>query len=184
MYLSEIGNIKGGSNGGDADFAAARANATADYMITRYGAEYLRVFGNDWQTHIAFNGQSTSDALVQGEQFGLGGASSVRGYYEREMANDTGYRGSLELYTPDFGERVRSAMKMRALVFYDFGGISRNKALPGEQTDAHLSSVGVGLRAGIGKNFSMQADLAQALDAGSKQPQNHSRLHFNAVWVY
>ena len=184
LYLSEIGNLKGGDKGGPADFTASRANANADYMITRYGAEYLRAFASDWQTHVAFNGQSTPDALVAGEQFGLGGASSVRGYYEREMANDQGYRGSLELYSPDFGEQVRSTMKARALVFYDFGELTRNKALASEVTRSSINSVGVGLRASMGKNFSLQTDWAQALAAGNRQAKNQSRLHFNAVLTY
>ena len=149
-----------------------------------YGADYSRAFANDWQTHLAFNGQHTNDALVAGETFGLGGASSVRGYYEREMANDQGYRGSLELYSPDFGERVRSTVKMRALVFYDFGELSRNKALAGEVTRSSLNSIGVGLRASMGKNFSLQADLAQTLAAGNKQGKNQSRAHFSAVLTY
>lgn len=183
-YLSEIGNIKGGNKGGATDFTASRANASAGYMITRYGAEYARAFASDWQTHVAFNGQYTPDALVAGEQFGLGGASSVRGYYEREMANDQGHRGSLELYSPDFGERVRSAVKMRALAFYDFGSLSRNKALAGEVTSSSISSIGFGLRASVGKNFSLQTDLAQALATGNKQAKNQSRLHFNAVLTY
>ncbi|MBI5436406.1 MAG: ShlB/FhaC/HecB family hemolysin secretion/activation protein [Nitrosomonadales bacterium] len=183
-YLSEIGNLKGGDKGGAADFAASRTNASADYMITRYGAEYSRAFASDWQTHVAFNGQSTADALVAGEQFGLGGASSVRGYYEREMANDQGYRGSLELYSPDFGERIRSTLKARALVFYDFGELSRNKALAGEVTSSAINSMGVGLRASMGKHFSLQTDWAQAFAAGNRQAKNQSRVNFSAVLTY
>lgn len=183
-YLSEIGNLRGGDKGGAADFAASRTNASADYMITRYGAEYSRAFASDWQAHVALNGQSTADALVAGEQFGLGGASSVRGYYEREMANDQGYRGSLELYSPDFGERMRSTMKARALVFYDFGELSRNKALAGEVTRSSLSSMGVGLRASMGKHFSLQTDWAQALAAGNRQAKYQSRVNFSAVLTY
>lgn len=182
-HLSEIGNLKGGDRGGAAEFGASRTGANADYLLTRYGAEYARAFANDWQTHVAFNGQHTSDALVTGEMFGLGGASSVRGYYEREMASDQGHRGSLELYSPDFGERVRSAMKMRALVFYDFGELSSNRADP-QAANGSISSVGFGLRASVGKNFSLQTDFAQALATGNKQAKNQSRLHFNAVLTY
>ena len=184
LYLSEIGNLKGGDKGGAADFNLSRTGANPDYLLTRYGIEYSRAFTNDWQAHVALNGQITSDALVAGEQFGIGGASSVRGYYEREMANDEGYRGTLELYSPDFGERVRSTMKMRALVFYDFGELSRNNALPSEPTRASINSIGVGLRASMDKNFSLQADWAQALVAGSRQAKNQSRIHFSVMWTY
>ena len=186
LYLSEIGNLKGGNKGGANDFAAPnlRAGANPDYLLTRYGVEYSRVFTNDWQAHAALSGQATSDALVAGEQFGVGGASSVRGYYERELANDEGYRGTLELYSPDFGERIRSTIKMRALVFYDFGELFRNNALPAEPASASINSIGAGLRASMGKNLSAQADWAQALVAGSRQAKNQSRIHFSVVWTY
>ena len=184
LYLTEVGNLKGGNKGGAADFTASRTNANADYLLTRYGAEYSRVFSNDWQTHAAFSGQYTRDALVAGEMFGIGGESSVRGFYERELANDQGYRGSLELYSPDFGERVNNKTKARALVFYDLGELTRNKELPGELTSSSISSAGVGLRASVDKNFSLQADLAQVLQAGGRQTRNQSRLHFNMVVTY
>ena len=184
LYATEVSNIKGGSKGGDADFTATRTNANADYLLTRYGVDYSRALTSDWQAHAAFNGQYTSDALVAGEMFGIGGMSSVRGYYERELADDQGYRGSLELYTPDFGERLHSKLKARALVFYDFGEVSRNKALPGEVTRRRIGSVGAGLRANVGDNFSLHMDLGYALADGGKVAKNQSRLNFSAVMTY
>lgn len=184
FYASESANIAGGGQGGSADFAATRTNATANYMITRYGVDYTQAYPGDWQTHVGFNGQYTSDALVPGEQFGVGGETSVRGFYERELANDTGYRGSLELYSPDFGARLSGNTKTRALVFYDFADISRNKALPGEITHSSIGSVGVGLRTSVGKNFSLLADLAQVVDAGGRHFKNDKRLQVSMVVTY
>ena len=184
LYVTEITNLSGGSKGSAADFAATRTNASANYWITRLGAEYSRAFDNEWQAHFALNGQYTSNALVPGEQFGIGGASSVRGFYERELANDTGYRGTAELYTPDFGERMGDDVKMRALAFYDLGDLSRNKALAGEVTHSSIGSIGMGLRASVAKRFALQADLAQVLDAGGRQAKNKTRLHFGMVVTY
>lgn len=184
LYVTEITNLSGGSKGSAADFTATRTNASANYWITRLGAEYSRAFDNEWQAHFALHGQYTSYALVPGEQFGIGGASSVRGFYERELANDTGYRGSVELYTPDFGESLGENAQMRALAFYDLGDLSRNKALAGEVTHNSIGSIGVGLRANAAKRFALQADLAQVLDEGGRQAKNKTRLHFGMVVTY
>jgi len=67
----------------------------------------------------AANAQQTRDLLIPGEQFGMGGADSVRGYYERETASDVGRRFSLEGYGPDFGSWVGSTWRARALLFAD-----------------------------------------------------------------
>jgi len=184
LYLTGIANLKGGTNGGAADFTAARANATGNYLIARYGADYTQAYAGDWQTRVAFGGQHTSDALVPGELFGIGGAPSARGFYERELSNDTGYRGSVELYTPDFGEHVGSDTKARVLVFWDFANVSRNKALAGETTHSSIGSVGAGLRASMGKNFSLLADMAQVVDAGGRHFKHDKRLQFSMIMTY
>jgi len=49
----------------------------------------------------------------------MGGVDSVRGYYEREVANDIGWRLSLEAYSPDFGTWFGKTWRARALVFAD-----------------------------------------------------------------
>jgi hemolysin activation/secretion protein len=38
---------------------------------------------------------------VPGELFGVGGAQSVRGYEERELAGDSGLQASFEFTTPE-----------------------------------------------------------------------------------
>ena len=68
FYLSEVANI----NGSGANPAAPHAAAT-NYKVTRYGIDYTQAYKGDWQSHVGFSGQYTADALVNGEQFGIGG---------------------------------------------------------------------------------------------------------------
>jgi len=180
FYAAGSTNIPGGNDGTDADFnqvkpgypSAARAGATASYTIFRYGANYVRAFAKEWQARAAFNGQYTTDALTSGEQFGVGGPDSVRGYLLREVANDQGHTAQLEVYTPNLASAVGLHDNYRAklLAFYDFGSVRRNHALPGEQTGKFIASAGVGLRVGYGKSVSLRLDVAQILkDSGTRQ---------------
>ncbi len=157
-------NIQGGRHGSKLEYAAARAAAARSWDALRISAFIGVPLPNDWQFRAQIAGQNTSKALVPAEQFGVGGASSVRGYAERGASGDYGYSGSLEIYTPDFGKSVTSnaATKLRALLFFDAGSVSKNHPLPTEDT-IDLSSYGFGLRLNQGK------DLAAKFDIGWRQ---------------
>ena len=107
------------------------------------------------------NGQYTHDMLVTGEQFGIGGMDSVRGFDEREVTADYGFRGTTEIYTPDFGGKTGiSGARVRALAFVDWGGVFRINPAPGELQTQHISSTGLGLRLSHGTNFAARVDWA------------------------
>ena len=57
------------------------------FTVVRYGVNYVRAFPNDVQLRANMTGQWTRDALVAGEQFGLGGWDNLRGLHEREGAS-------------------------------------------------------------------------------------------------
>ena len=171
FYITGAANIPGGNDGSDADFQRSRAGATANYTVLRLGGSHTMAFKNDVQLRLALNGQYTDDALVAGEQFGIGGPDSVRGYLLRETANDKGYSANFELYTPDFSGKLPKVeglggLKVRALAFFDYGSVSRNKALPGESEGETLKSVGVGVRVGITRKFNLRLDVANLLKDG------------------
>jgi hemolysin activation/secretion protein len=185
FYISGMRNIPGGDKGGNADFDRVRTGASPTYTLLRYGANYSRLLASDWQMRITFNGQSTRDALVPGEQFGAGGATSVRGFNEREISNDSGRVASLEMYTPNWCTSIHNtAAQCRLLGFYDSAYVSRNNALPGEQTQASIGSIGIGLRLSIDKYFALQLDLGHVIDASDTQAKGKQRLHFKMAVSY
>ncbi|MEK6593728.1 MAG: ShlB/FhaC/HecB family hemolysin secretion/activation protein [Pseudomonadota bacterium] len=168
-------NIPGGDDGRSADFQAARTGATANYTIFRYGLHYAHAFQKDWQMRAAYNGQYTSDSLVPGEQLGLGGPDSVRGYLLREVSGDRGYAAQLELQTPDLARLMGAPDDYRArlIAFYDFGSVQRNNAFPSEQQSKFIASTGVGVRFNYSKSVNLRFDVAQILkDAGTRQSSN------------
>ena len=183
FYATVLRNVPGGTNGKEEDLAAARPGAKGDYTILRYGVNYGRAFKSDWQLRLRLDTQYTEDALIPGEQFGLGGWNSVRGFLERELASDRGFFGTLELYTPNLGARIKGAGidNLRGLAFYDTGVVSRNHLEPGDFARQSIASAGAGVRAGIKKNFSLRADVGRVLDQGGSQHRGDVMVHFGVL---
>ena len=178
-------NIPGGDNGKSADFARVRAGAPSGYSLLRFNAGYSRMLPADWQMRVALAGQYTSDALVPGEQFGAGGATTVRGFDERDISNDKGHLASVEVYTPNFCSTLQTvAAQCRALAFYDTASVRRNDALPGEIAKASIGSVGLGMRVSVGKYMTMQMDYGHVVDGGISQLKGDKKLHFRLGLTY
>lgn len=173
--LSLLHNIPGGSKGQQRDFDLARSDARDDYTALRFAASMTQALPALWQLRAVLNGQYTRDALIPGEQFGAGGAMSVRGFREREVANDSGVTGNLEAYTPPL---CGGSWECRALAFYDTAYLTRNHALPGEFEHIALSSTGLGWRMTYQRNLNLQVDYGYALHAEASETQRgDNRLH-------
>ncbi len=176
----------GGRFGAASDFDAVRAGAKPNYTAWRSGLFGSQPLPGDWQLQARANGQWSDTALVQGEQFGIGGAASVRGYEEREIVGDSGYVGSFELYSPDFAARLGAAASTaRVLAFVDGGHVWNELGLPCRdgQTRCTLASVGMGLR--LGSNaWQLHADVARAAKAAAQTRSGDYRLHFQAGYSF
>jgi hemolysin activation/secretion protein len=98
------------------------------------------------------------------------------------VANDRGHQGTLELYTPDFGAGLAASLSLRALAFYDFGRVSRVRPLPGELDVESVSSVGLGLRGGIGGGLSLRFDYGVVLQPGGSQNRGDGRAHLGLLY--
>jgi hemolysin activation/secretion protein len=183
-------NWSGGNDGHDPDFCLSRSNgvgqcASASYTIWRWAFNHNRALPGDWQARLAMNGQYTPDMLVTGEQFGIGGAESVRGFAEREVTNDWGFRGTAEVYTPDFGGKTGiSGARSRALTFVDWGGVKRVNPGPGEIHQQHIASAGFGFRLSRGTSLAFRADWAMVWNEGGNQGSGDSRVHFSFSYVF
>jgi len=179
-------NIPGGQDGTAADFNASRAGANANYTILRFGTSLTHAYRNDWQSRLAFTGQYTNDMLVAGEQFGIGGMDTVRGYLPREASNDKGYATQLEMYTPNVSDNVGMSDKwrMRFVGFYDFGYVKRVDPLPGEQHSKYLASTGVGMRMSYSKSVSLRLDLSNVLKTHGTRQEGDIRLNGSLVLSY
>lgn len=150
-------NLPGGMHGSDPHYDSARSGAPRAWDVWRASGFFALPLPQDWQFRVSGNLQNSEKVLIPGEQFGLGGASSIRGYADRAVAADSGYNANIEVYTPDFGKFLGDNIKSRGLLFLDHGSV-RNNGTSGPQP-VTLESIGMGLRLNYGKNLAVKADL-------------------------
>ena len=182
FYMALSHNVPGADKGQESDFNAARPSpnggdgAPSQYTILRFGASMVNAFDSNWQVRAAVNAQYSEDALVSGEQFGIAGATAVRGFLEREIVRDSGYIANFELYTPNLaGKLVPGEGNLRGLLFYDLAMAANNQLDGEERQEVSIASVGAGFRWNIQRNFNLRFDLARVMDEGGSK--NFGDLH-------
>ena len=185
IYVTGSTNIGGGSHGDTGALGRARFEAKSRYNVLRLGASHARSLEGDWQVRARLDLQHTNEVLVGPEQFGIGGAGSVRGFLERERADDRGHSASAELYTPDLSGRMGwKDWSLRLLAFYDLGRTSRVNPQPGEQVHNGIASAGIGMRLARQKAFNLRMDLANIRDPGGARERDHWRFQFATVFSF
>ena len=137
---------------------------TVHFKVLRGAASYTAPFAKTWLWSARGTAQYSPDVLISGEQFGLGGLSSVRGTdIERPISGDKGISATFEVTTPEL------VSGLRAIGFVDAGYIWNNKPNGFNRPSSdRLASVGVGLRYVQGV-FSASLDYGR-LVAGSRVP--------------
>ena len=186
-------NLPGGQDGTTAAFnqPGGRAGADAAFTTLKFAANLTERFSPDWAMRAALSGQLTNDLLIAAEQFGVGGADSVRGFSEREVAADRGVRAGFEIWGPDLGSRLAGpTLRLQPIAFLDAAWVRFNVA-PGSILSQSISSIGLGLRGALDRNASFRLDYAYVLHAaqgtaGSATATTRGgwRLHGSAMWVF
>ena len=159
------------------------------YTVWRYGLNAVRALANDVQLRANVSGQWSRDALVPGEQFGLGGWESLRGMRERESANDKGYRATLEVYSPDLGGKLGlEGARLRFLTFFDWGDLNQNfKSATVCDNDAcgfFASSVGFGMRMSLREGLSFRVDYGRMRNGSAVERKGDDRWHAGLAWAF
>ncbi len=183
-YNTELAvNLPGGSNNNLMAYQSEDARiTTANWKALRGGANYLSTFASGWLWSVRGQFQYSPDALISGEQFGLGGVTSVRGTDERVLSGDSGLSTSIEITT------LELRPGLRALGFVDAGWLYNQNAAANSNKPAtdHLLSAGLGLRYSAGA-YAVTADWGRVLRGsvlplanGSDIPQSgDQKLHVN-----
>lgn len=170
-------NLSGGRDNNDAAYAANRAGASSNWQALRYSMD------GQWRLApvvlgVRVRGQYADEPLIPGEQFGLGGASSLRGLREREVTGESGISVAFEGLLPLPWEGLS------ALAFVDGGAVRVRNATPGQQGDENAWSAGLGFRWNIARRFLLALDAAQVLDGTSRSDSGDRRVHVSLVFRF
>lgn len=184
-WVSLSQNIPAGDKGETADYRKARSDADAGFTVFRAGAGASYTFPAEVQGRFTLAGQYTWMPLIPGEQFGMGGQGSLRGFREREFADDIGLTGSLEIYSPDILKFFAvPTSQLKALAFYDAGYLERNKPQPGEDEFRNAASTGVGIRLAIDRYLTASSDYAFVVGPQGGHSSGSGRWHFKVSIQY
>ncbi|MSQ52838.1 MAG: ShlB/FhaC/HecB family hemolysin secretion/activation protein [Betaproteobacteria bacterium] len=183
--LNYTQNIAGAGMGKSKQFALARpspsggSGASANFSLVKATASHFQSLPEDWQMRIAGSAQYSRQSLISGEQFGIAGSSSVRGFSEREVARDTGYYANFELFTPNLGPAIGyKDASVRLLHFYDLGYAVNNTLQGEDKQKSAIASVGMGIRFAVQKNFNWRFDFARVVDQGGAKVRGARKAAF------
>ena len=147
------------------------------WNLIRYRAQYDVPIAS-WLLRMRLEGQQASEPLISGEQFGIGGAQSVRGYEERAILGDTGYSINFEWWN------TAAPDKFRWLIFYDVGKTKYVEDIgTGERTQSP-SSFGGGVRWMWSRHVNISADVAQVQEEIGDIESGDSKVHVSMTYQY
>jgi hemolysin activation/secretion protein len=164
-----VDNLPGGSDSGDSSYGAVRPQARHDWQALRLSAEGSQrlPWGDAWVARAS--AQLTNDALISGEQFGLGGSDSVRALEPRQFNGDRGWSTSIEYWSREWRPGLRT------LAFVDAGRVydthAAGVACPG------ALAVGLGARYTINSHVSLSADWGHVVRGFGGADDHAQRLY-------
>jgi len=184
LSLSYSRNLSSGGFGVQSGSAVASAGgATRRYAVLRGGlaASYRLAGGSTiaWRSSL----QHSDDTLIPGEQFGVGGAGSVRGYEERELAGDQGQSASIEFVSAPWllGSGTGSSARQlyNGVAFVDWGRVENSGGIYCDiaGSSCAASSIGAGLRWRYQDRWSLRVDLARTLERGPRTKAGEFGAH-------
>ena len=177
FYATVAANISGGSDNEDEDYDLTRLGAEADWSVFRFGGDYSYYFSNDWRFIGRLDAQVSSEPLIPGEQFGVGGMSSLRGFEERSVLGDSGTNIRLEAWAP-------LVYTVQFIGFLDFANIELEDAQIGEDDDVSPASVGLGLRWSWRQQLSLALDFGSITEGVGDQEDGDSKTHFSLIYRF
>lgn len=128
----------------EVEFDNRRYAADGNFFYFRGSAAHTQDLPWNFQLFGELQGQASAEALLDTEQFALGGLSTVRGYLEAAVLGDSAIAGTLELRTPSLLEWAGEGNEMRLFTFLDAGAAWLNEPLPEQVSQFNLWSYGVG----------------------------------------
>jgi hemolysin activation/secretion protein len=162
-----------------ATFDAARPGARRHYAIARVVGFAEKGLGAGLTVNGRLELQYTPHALISGEKSGLGGAASVRGYTERELAGDVGMLVRIEAAAAAL--QLAQGYRLHPYLFLDHGRVLNHRDMPcrdANETSCALTGVGLGARLALGRGVNASVDVGRAQSRGLGTAPGDVRGHF------
>lgn len=172
-------NLPSGDNSENNDYAATRANAKAEWSAFRYNLGFHYRLGDNGWFRTQIKGQLSDEPLIPGEQFGLGGFQSIRGYEERSVLADSGWQVNVELWSPPL-----TRFQIRPLIFYDVGRKQLEDPQTGEIPTQNIASTGLAMHWTWRDVLSLQIAAATVLEAAGDTEKGDNKFHLNLFYRF
>jgi len=175
----------------DDEYEDDRDGSESGWNALRFNLTYDRLFAEDYLFHVGFSGQQTDAVLITGEQFGVGGVGTLRGFEERSVTGDSGYQLTLEVWFPSVTQydlRFSAFIEMANTEFNDAESVKFPGAdLPG--VDYDLASAGFGMFWAWKDSLSVSLNygvITEGLDPDDFDinEDGDSKLHASAVYRF
>ncbi|MDD2801333.1 MAG: ShlB/FhaC/HecB family hemolysin secretion/activation protein [Methylococcales bacterium] len=154
------------------------AKANYVYLTGDLRFQHELPFGMEAVSRVA--GQVSDTPLISNEQFSMGGAESVRGYFETQSLADDALFGSLELHSPHLGAADWEYLNnLKLLTFVDVAKGWVKNPLPGNSSGDFISSAGIGMNFQMWKHLSGVLNVGFPFNALGPVKSGDPRLHFN-----
>jgi hemolysin activation/secretion protein len=165
--------------------ATGTDRAGGNYGITTAGLTREQPLGRDWSLLLHADGQWASEAIINNEQYALGGTAGVRGYEEGETYGDLGWRVMTDLRAPAIavGEFPNGSKRIpahiRASLFMDYGEsfLIERPGLASDQIEEW--GTGFGAYYNAGSRFDARLTLAWALHDGAIRTAGNTTAYFS-----
>ncbi|HTZ70010.1 MAG TPA: ShlB/FhaC/HecB family hemolysin secretion/activation protein, partial [Acetobacteraceae bacterium] len=170
-----IGSL--GSN--DDTFFNKRAYGSSSFAIGRLTITRQQNLPHDVQLWGSASGQISNQALASSEQFGIGGADTVRGYLEAEALGDYGATFQTELRSPELRKYIGGPVtSWRFHLFGDAGLVNLNDSPLHQQYAYGLGSFGIGTRVNLWGYLNGAVQDAQTVERGPDTKAGTNRVLF------
>jgi hemolysin activation/secretion protein len=172
--------------------AAGSPNAGGNYTTLNAGLTRRQNLPDDWSLLLRANGQWASEALINNEQFALGGTSGVRGYQEGEVYGDDGWRVMFDVNAPPVqvgefpvsGDGEGIPAYLRCSCFMDYGEAYLFDRPGSSSTTYREWGTGLGFYLTAGEHFDARLTLAWALHDTPATHVGEARAYFSVGFQF
>jgi hemolysin activation/secretion protein len=161
-------------------FECKRFGARPDFLAWKLMLDWNGPLWGAWRVSAHADAQWASGPLVSSEQYSLGGVDTVRGYYDYEQSGDRGWNTRLEVISPAKG--LWGDWRWQALGFWDRGYVALQQALEGQVAQAHLGSLGLGVRSNQVRGLQVSLDVARPNFITRRAEENSLAVNTEKRW--